>query len=52
MTEIITLERKICLESEFLNKDIRKNILNKLKESIKNECSCEYGYFLKIIKLF
>ncbi len=30
---------------------LKKNILNKLKESIKNECSCEYGYFLKIIKL-
>ena len=51
MSEVITLQRKITLESEFLNKDIKKNILNKLKESIVNECNQDYGYFLNIIKL-
>lgn len=51
MSETITLERKICMDSEFLNKDIKKNIFEKLKEITKDECTQEYGYFLNIIKL-
>lgn len=51
MTETITLQRKLTLDSEFLNKDIKKNILDKLKISTNNECSQDYGYFLNIVKL-
>ena len=51
MSHIITLERKICVDSEFLTSDIENHIFKKIKKSIVNECSKEYGYFLDIIKL-
>ena len=51
MTDIIKIERKICVESKFLTKDLKKYIFTKIKENAINECSKEYGYFLNIIKL-
>ena len=47
MTSIINIERKICIESEFLDKDIKKHLLNKIK-LFKNECTKEHGFFINI----
>jgi DNA-directed RNA polymerase subunit E'/Rpb7 len=47
MTSLINIERKICIESEFLNKDIKKHLLDKIK-LYKNECTKEHGFFINI----
>jgi len=51
MSKIVTIEKKVCIDSEFLSKDIKTYIFNKLKEITATECSKEYGYFLNIVKL-
>ena len=49
MTSII--EKRICLDHENLNSDIRKCIYEKIKESINNECTKEHGYILGVKRL-
>ena len=44
------LVEKIILESKYINKDIKKNILNILKK-LKEECTEKYGYIIDIIKI-
>ena len=51
MTTTVILERKICIDSEYIDKNIRNNILLKIKEITNNECSKSEGYFLNIIKI-
>ncbi len=51
MSKIITLEKKISLEPQYLDSNIEQHILKKLKDVSNNECSKDYGYFLKIVKL-
>jgi DNA-directed RNA polymerase subunit E'/Rpb7 len=51
MTSIVTLERKICMDSEYLDKNIINNIFKKIKDITNNECSKDTGYFLEIIKI-
>ena len=47
---IITLTRRICLESKYLDSNIHQHLLNKLKTIIKeDDCSLEHGYILSII---
>ena len=50
MTSILAIEKKICLESQYLTKNLKFEILNKIKSNIENDCSNEYGYVLKIIE--
>ena len=45
------LEKKICLESKYLDKNLRKSILDKAKTCFKNDCSKEYGYILNVNKI-
>jgi len=47
----IVMERRICIDSEYLNSDLYKHIINKLKENITNECTKDNGYVLDIKKL-
>ena len=51
MTSIVTLERKICMDPEYLDKNINKNILIKIKDITNNECTKDIGYFINIIKI-
>ena len=51
MSKIVRIEKKVCIDSEFLSKDIKTYIFNKLKEITATECSKEHGYFLNIVKL-
>ena len=50
MTSLIQVERKICLSSEFLNKDYKKHLFNKIQK-FKNECTKEHGFFININKI-
>lgn len=47
----IIMERRVCIDSEYLYSDLRIHILNKLKENIINECTKDHGYILDIKKL-
>lgn len=47
----VVLEHNITLESKYLNKDVEKHILNKLKNVMKNKSSLELGYIIDVIKI-
>lgn len=47
MTSIVKIERRICIDSKYLCKDLKEHLLNKIK-LYKNECSKEYGFFINI----
>jgi DNA-directed RNA polymerase subunit E'/Rpb7 len=51
MTSIIKLQKKISIESQYLDSNIKENILKKLKNITNNECSKEYGYYININKI-
>ena len=48
---IINITKKISIESEYLNKNLCENILKKLKEIFKNECTKDNGYYLDILSV-
>ena len=49
--ETVIMERRVCIDNEYLHKDIYNHILTKIKETTINECTKEYGYILDIKKL-
>ena len=51
MSSNVIIQKRICLEPEFLDSNFKKNIFDRLKKLTVNECSKEYGYILDIVKL-
>lgn len=51
MSQVKLIKKKVCLEPQYLNANIKKHIIDKLKFLISNECTKEYGYFLNLVKL-
>lgn len=51
MSSNVIIQKRICIEPEFLDSNIEQNIFNKLKKSTVNQCSKEFGYILDIVKL-
>lgn len=51
MTDICIIEKKVCLNPEFLGKNLKKKVFEDIKNCTKNECSKEIGYILNVIKL-
>jgi DNA-directed RNA polymerase subunit E'/Rpb7 len=47
----ILIDKRICLESKFLDGEIRKHLFNKLKIITQKECTKEYGYIVKVEKI-
>ena len=47
----VIIERRICIDHEHLNKDIRIALLDKIREITKDECTKAFGYILKINKI-
>ena len=45
------MEKRVCIDSEYLNKDIYKHMLEKIKENTINDCTKNYGYILDIKKI-
>jgi DNA-directed RNA polymerase subunit E'/Rpb7 len=45
------IEKRLCLDCKYLNADIKKNILEKLREITQNDCTKNYGYILNIINI-
>ena len=51
MSEVQLVTRKVCIDPEFLDYNIKKHISDKLKLSLSNECTKEHGYFLTVNKI-
>tara|TARA_A100001011_G_scaffold400150_1_gene512732 strand:- start:2611 stop:3096 length:486 start_codon:yes stop_codon:yes gene_type:complete len=49
--EVITIQKKIILESSLLNSNILENLFLKLKENITCDCTKEYGYILNVVEI-
>tara|TARA_B100001094_G_C18193732_1_gene809104 strand:+ start:5356 stop:5847 length:492 start_codon:yes stop_codon:yes gene_type:complete len=45
------IEKRICLESKFLNSNYEQHILDKANQDTKNECSQNYGFIIRIIRI-
>lgn len=48
---IVTIEKRICLSSKYLDQNIMDNLLSKITELTYGNCTKEYGYIIKIIKI-
>lgn len=51
MTSILNIQKRICVNPEFLDKNLNSSLFKYIKESIPNECDKEFGYVINIIKL-
>jgi DNA-directed RNA polymerase subunit E'/Rpb7 len=51
MTETQILKKSIVLDNAMLAPNIESSILEKLKQVVENDCSKDFGYILKVIKL-
>jgi DNA-directed RNA polymerase subunit E'/Rpb7 len=48
---IETLRQRLVIDNCFLGKNLNASILSRLKEVAENDCTKEYGYIIKVIKL-
>ncbi len=46
--ETVTITRRICLPSRYLDSNINIHLLRELSNNTKNECSKEYGHIISI----
>ena len=49
--EIVTLVRRICLHSQYLDKDLQHHLLQELIKTTRNECGKEYGHLISVKKI-
>ena len=47
----IQLERRICIEHQFLDSNIKAHLLEKIKKTVLNECTKDYGYILDVKRI-
>lgn len=45
------IEKRICLESRFLDSNYEQHLLNKANQDTKDECSQKYGFIIRIVKI-
>jgi DNA-directed RNA polymerase subunit E'/Rpb7 len=45
------IERKVCIEPEYLYSDLKAKLFEKVKKIYENECTKENGYILKVNKI-
>ena len=51
---ISNIKRRMCLDPEFLDSNIKTHLLNEIKKNTENECNKEHGYILcvnRIVKI-
>ena len=48
---VITIEKKICLDSKFLDWNFKHHLLNKLQQLLVSNCSKDYGHIIKVINI-
>lgn len=49
--QTVTIERRVCLEPRYLDSNIHLHLLTKLEDSVRNECTHENGYILRVHKI-
>ena len=49
--QTVTIEKRICLSSKHLDQNIMDHLLSKITEFTYGNCTKEYGYIIKIIKI-
>lgn len=49
--ETMIITRRICLDSRYLDQDIKSHMMCELSNMTKNECTNKYGYILSIDRL-
>jgi DNA-directed RNA polymerase subunit E'/Rpb7 len=49
--ETVNIKRRICINPEFLGKEIHSDIFKFIKENTKDECTKENGYIIEVHKL-
>ena len=49
--QFITIQKRICLPSKYLDQNLMDHLLSKITELTYGNCTKEYGYILKIIKI-
>lgn len=47
----IVIERRICLEPQFLDSNIMDHLFEKIKSSVLNECTKEFGYIIEVKRI-
>ena len=45
------IERRICIEAEYLDQNVLDHVLNKIRHTCKNECTKEDGYIIDVNKI-
>lgn len=51
MTTLRIIEKKICLDPEYLSRDYNKHLFEKVNLLAKSECSMENGYVLSVKRI-
>ena len=49
--QLVTIEKRICLPSKYLDQNIMDHLLSKITEITYGNCTKEHGYILKIVKI-
>lgn len=47
----VTMEKKICLESRYLDHNIRDHLLSKLQQTLSTDCTKDIGHIIGVTKL-
>ena len=47
----VLIQRRVCIEPRFLDRNIMDHLLHKVSEDVKNECTREHGYILKVLRV-
>jgi DNA-directed RNA polymerase subunit E'/Rpb7 len=48
---IVIIERRICLESQFLDSNLIIHLLEKIRSLTEDECTKEFGHILSVIRI-
>ena len=51
MTSIVTIQKRLCINPNFLDNKLKYKMFNFVKEITKNECTKDNGYIIEIIKI-
>jgi DNA-directed RNA polymerase subunit E'/Rpb7 len=48
---IIIIDQRVCVEPQYLNKNIKEYIFGKVKNNIIGKCTYKYGYILEVYRI-
>ena len=51
MTSTITIEKRVCISSKYLDKGILDHLAKKFEDTLTNTCTKEHGHILSVNKI-